>query len=1190
MVRSFVNKYGKWIVSAVIVLALALWFILSNNTENYAHKYEGVDLSVSTEGIGRDNTYELYLSGSIIPADISAAELTGEAAYHTSLAVTEAGVVLTAEELPEDASATTLENGTPFERYSNVLVAENGAGAAFKVSVPTAGLYTITFSYSELSETQLDLTSMLLNGSTPVVETSSSAADTHAALYRLNAGENTVAVSFTGHTVIDTLNVQGPVRSNAAEDVTVDLAGVEAGEGVAYHTAGSITSKGYFLPGENAQPSDAEKQGEVILQVKNVVQTDSDSSASWKVNVPASGYYNVQLTYLTTLSRGVDLERELLINGELPFDGANKMTFSRIWTDGPKPENDTQGNERRPQQVEVFGREQSAWCRDSMGYVTEPYLFYFEAGENTITLNATSEPMLLTGIALKAPTQRQSYEDYLAAIGDKPQPEGLKSLAPIEGEASVRRSSPSLYAKYDRSSPATVPYDVAHTVLNYTGGDAWRDAGQWIEWDFTVDQAGWYNITIKGRQTYSRGSVSSRIVYLDDQILFDGMENVDFAYSSNWNMNTLSDAEGNAYRFYLTEGSHRIRMEATLGDMGPILSDMEESVYRLNSMYRKILVLTGVTPDQYRDYHLEQKYPEVIAEMDKESKRLFKLLDDTVALTGQKSDRIASVQTLALQLETFVDDPAEITQAFTNFKDNITSIGTSMLNLRQVQLDVDQIYITADGEKPAQPNEGFLAKAWHEIVSCFTSYTVDYSALGNVYEGDDVLEVWIVTGRDQSNVLKAMVDDTFTSLTGIPVNVMLVDPNALLNATVAGNGPDVVVSTDSWNPVNYALRGAAEDLTQFNAEFVQKNIIDKYGIDTTKVSVKPYDEVMTQFYPSAYQAFKFIDETGHEGVYALPETQLCSIMFYRSDILEEYGLEVPRTWDALIAMLPTLQGANMSVGIPYPDIVAPNLSSFYSMIYQRGGSIYNEDATMTTLNEEAAVAAFDMYTSLYNDYGLPLIFDFVSRFRSGEMPIGIFDYTTFNTLNVSAPEIRGLWEIAVMPGTAKTDENGQPLLDENGEPVIDHAGHTQGACCMMIATDDEAIKAQAWAFMQWWVSTDAQVRFGREIEAILGSSARYATANIAAIEQLAWSEDQLDVIREQMKVAIGFREVAGGYYTTRHITNAVRKVTNEKTDPRETLLDYARTINEEIVKKREEFGLPVPEEAIEATRNATPTN
>ena len=34
MERSFVNKYGKWIALAVVVLALGLWFYLSNGTEN----------------------------------------------------------------------------------------------------------------------------------------------------------------------------------------------------------------------------------------------------------------------------------------------------------------------------------------------------------------------------------------------------------------------------------------------------------------------------------------------------------------------------------------------------------------------------------------------------------------------------------------------------------------------------------------------------------------------------------------------------------------------------------------------------------------------------------------------------------------------------------------------------------------------------------------------------------------------------------------------------------------------------------------------------------------------------------------------------------------------------------------------------------------------------------------------------
>ena len=969
MERSFGSKYGKWIAAAVVVLALGLWFYLSSGVENYAEKYAGTDLTTNVTGIGRDNTYELYLR------------------------------------------------------------AHEGA-------------------------------------------------------------------------------------ADATQNVTVDVMSVQLSEGVELRDNGVYTASG--------------------------------SEAVWTVTVPESGYYNLSMTYLAEESRGVDLERKLLINGELPFDGADTMTFSRIWRDGGEVTRDNQGNEIRPSQVELFDW-QTAYFRDDMGYTTEPYRFYLEAGENTLTLVALSEPMVISALTLEAPGSTPTYAEYLASQPAVTQPDNLETVV-LEGEASSRRSSPSLYARYDRSSPATEPYDVYHTVLNYIGGDAWRDSGMWIEWDFEAPADGWYNITIKGRQTYNRGSVSTRMVYIDGKIPFQGMENIGFEYSNSWQMKTLTDDNGDACRFYLTKGAHTIRLEASLGVLGPILSDMEESIYRLNQMYRKILVLTGVTPDQYRDYHLAQVYPDVIEAMDLESRLLYKLVDDAVAITGQKSDRVAVAQTLAVQLEKFVDDPDEITQTFTNFKDNITSLGTAMLNMREIKLDVDQIIITADGVKPEQPNENFLAKAIHELRSCIASYTVDYNALGNVYEGDesDVLEVWLLTGRDQSTVLKTMVDDTFTPATGIPVNVMLVDPNALLNAVVAGNGPDVVVSTDSWNPVNYALRGAAEDLTQFD----------------------DLEEVLSDFYPSAYAAFQF-DNGENLGLYALPETQLCSILFYRSDILEEYGLEVPQTWDDLIALLPTIQGANMSVGIPYPDIAAPNLSSLYAMLYQRGGAIYNEDATKTVINSEAGVEAFEMYTSLYNDYGLPLIFDFVSRFRSGEMVMGIFDYTTFNTLSVSAPEIRGLWDIAIMPGTERTDEDGNTY--------IDHSGHSQGACTMMIATDDETTKQNAWEFMKWWVSTDSQVRFGREIEAILGSSARYATANINAIEQLAWSEDQLAIIREQMQWAIGFREVAGGYYTTRHLTNAVRKVTNEKTDPRETLLDYSRTINEEIVKKRSEFGLPVEE-------------
>ena len=95
------------------------------------------------------------------------------------------------------------------------------------------------------------------------------------------------------------------------------------------------------------------------------------------------------------------------------------------------------------------------------------------------------------------------------------------------------------------------------------------------------------------------------------------------------------------------------------------------------------------------------------------------------------------------------------------------------------------------------------------------------------------------------------------------------------------------------------------------------------------------------------------------------------------------------------------------------------------------------------------------------------------------------------------------------------------------------------------------------------------------MESILGASARYQTANQDALRQLAWSSDQLSVLEEQMSHTRGFPEIAGGYSTTRHITNAIRRVINTKEDPRETLLNYARTINEEIRIKRREFDLPL---------------
>jgi len=873
------------------------------------------------------------------------------------------------------------------------------------------------------------------------------------------------------------------------------------------------------------------------------VFTADQSYVTWKVNVPESGMYNVKIDYMAGESRGVDIEREFYINGELPFAGAGQLTFNRLWTDASEVKKDNQGNDIRPTQIEVFDW-QRVFFKDDMGYQIEPYQFYFEKGENEISLKAVNEPMKIRNMELLPVTRQATYEEYLAAKPeDTMSDEAKKYSVTIQGEDAYLRSSPSLYARYDRSSADTEPYSVKNTVLNYIGGDPWRTAGQWIEWEFEVPEDGYYAISVKARQAYQRGSVSARSLYIDGEIPFAEASTISFDYNTSWELYTLSDAEGTPYKFYLEKGQHTIRLEATLGEMGTILSQIEESIYRLNLIYRKILVLTGVNPDRFRDYNLAKVYPDVLEAMDLESKRLYKLVDDTVAITGQKSDRVAVAQTLANQLEKFYLYNERITKQFANFKDNITSLGTAMQNMSECKLDIDLLIVSGENAELPKVRDGFFAKAIHEIRSCATSYFVDYNSLGDKYEAgdeEDLIEVWIVTGRDQSTVLKTMIDDTFTPETNIKVNVKLVIADTLLTAVVAGNGPDVVLSLGSWFPVNYAMRNAVEDLTQF----------------------EDFEEVVKPFYESA-----LIPAEYNGGIYALPETQEYSVLFYRKDVLEELEVVPPDTWDELIALLPTIQGNNMSVGISYPDIATVDLSILNSLIYQNGGQIYDEEGKKTLIDEESGVTAFKLYTSLYNDYGLPTVFDFVSRFRSGEMPIGIANYSVYNTLVVSAPEIRNLWDFTLFPGTLRTNEDGTTY--------VDRSVHSQGLSCMMIATDDEKVKQNAWEFMKWWVRADTQVRFGREIESILGSSARYTTANRDALRQLAWSSDQLKILEEQMASTVGFREIAGGYSTTRHMTNAIRRVINTKEDARETLITYARTINEEIRIKRKEFGLPL---------------
>ncbi|TFE27500.1 extracellular solute-binding protein [Cohnella luojiensis] len=870
------------------------------------------------------------------------------------------------------------------------------------------------------------------------------------------------------------------------------------------------------------------------LDGKSVITPDT-GSISWDVNIDNPGLYNVRIHYYPIKGKSASIEREFSINQEVPFKGAEIIFFKRLWGNRDAEINqDDRGNDLRPRQVEKPAWQLTAFA-DSDGYYDEPYLFNFGKGVQTLTLTALREPMAIDYIELyqdeSVKTYAETKSEYEAAgIGA-----AKDQFLLVQAEDAVLKSSPTLYPVSDRSSATVMPQDDSKIRINSIGGTNWKLPGQWIEWEVDVKEDGLYQIALKRKQDQLRGIYATRSLMIDGEYPFNEMKRIRFDFSMDWQMDVLGGDE--PYLFHLTKGKHVIRMTNTLGDIAPLLQTIESSVLELNEMYRKILIITSNTPDTYRDYQLEKRIPSMVDVFKKQAATIQSVADYLEQATGERSDKVAVLHTLVRQLKEMADEPETVAKRLGSFKINIGGLGTWILTVREQPLKLDYLVVSSPDREVPKAEASFLDTVGHELGAFVASYTEDYDSIGNIGDSDRSVNVWITTGRDQAQVLKGLIDETFTPETNISVHLKLVPGNILLPATLAGEGPDVAMQIGEDVPVNYAMRKSAADLSVF----------------------PDFKEIAAQFRDSALEPYKY-----NGGIYALPEQQTFPMLFYRKDILKELNLEPPETWQDVYNMIPVLQKHNMDFWLPLENptnnaTLVPN-ATFSMLLYQNGGQFYTDDSKNSEFDSDMSMEVFKKWTQFYTNYKFPVIADFPNRFRTGEMPIGIADYTTYNMLTVMAPEIKGLWDFTMVPGTEM----------EDGTVNHNVASHTTSV--LMLDNSDD--KQSAWEFMKWWTDMETQVAYGREMEGLLGESARYPTANIEALQELPWPVKDYKNLENQWQWVQGIPQVPGGYFTGRHLDNAFRKVINANQNPRESLSDYILYINNEIAVKRKEFNLP----------------
>lgn len=879
--------------------------------------------------------------------------------------------------------------------------------------------------------------------------------------------------------------------------------------------------------------------------------TEDRGKVTWNFKVDKSGFYNLELGYVPLPGTTSDIQRKIYIDDEIPYEALSQVVISRYWADEDiRVKND---NEVRPGSYEVYSH--ITWfLEDYQRRNNEPLLFYLEAGSHSLTFEVIKEPMEFTSLCFKAWEAAPAYKDVIDGLKGSFSVYGGENLV---GQAERRegitkeilKSSSAINIQKNYSDSRLEPYHPYRIVYNTIGAANWSKPGDSVTWKVEVEQEGLYELTFKGRQNRNRGVTSCRRLYINGEVPYLEMMSVGFSYQNAMNQYTVADSEGTPYLFHLQAGENTITLENVMGPMGGIITRVEESMSELNSLYLKVIQLTGQAPSKFIDYEIVKNIPEFVPRMEEQSRLLAEIVDEIVGITGEKGENTTLLEKMATQAKRLAEDPEGVTEELNQLKGNISALGTWLVNVADMPLEVDYLVLSKpEGELPAA-QESFFAGLWNGTVRFFSTFVVKNSQISeDVGSADRSIKVWLASyGREQAQMIQNMIDEDFTPNKDIYVNLQLIPVDVVLRAALAGNGPDVVIGLGQGTLQDFAMRNAVVDLSKLEG----------------------FGEATERFYQSS------LDSAGFQGgVYGMPEQTTFMMLFTRDDILAQLNLEVPKTWTDLLEMIPELQKNNYNIYIPNVQqtensligtSIDYNMHLYQSMVLQNGGNVYlgegNDYGIESGLASDGAMVAFKEYTDFYTSYGLDIQLDFANRFRTGEVPVGVINYTMFNALEIFAPEIKGLWSFHPVPGREQEDGtiNNTFVVDTVQSVIMKASSHVD----------------ESWEFLKWWTGTDAQLDFANSLEALMGTSARYAAADPEVLRQLPWSNAELTSLLGQFENTYGIPAVPGNYMTTRMVQYAFNDVVSDHANPRETLYLNIKDINEELDRKRRELHLSV---------------
>lgn len=931
---------------------------------------------------------------------------------------------------------------------------------------------------------------------------------------------------------------------------------------------------------------------ETVAGRDGVLVMDETGYVEYTFEVQTAGLYVLGVDYCALQGKSGRIERSIYINGELQYDEAANASLDRIYIDDVADPSDhdnyfvtdSAGNQSRPTQKEIYDWVDGSYFSDSSGSYDGALKFKLERGVNTIRIESVRESVAISGLYFYTVSSSRSYSEWLTQMEQSGAAlDGTELIEKIQAEYPYRKNNSQLYASTDRSSAGTEP--PASNVLkkNTIGGENWDTVGQWVEYQVNVPKAGLYKLNIRYKQNFNSGLFSSREITVNGEYAFDESASVRFPYASGWETMSPKDSYGDDLLFYFEEGVNTIRIKAVMGDMAEIVNAVDNLVRTLQSDYRSILVITGSTPDENQDYNLDEVLPEVISDFRAQADLLSTIREQLESLVGTDSgQQSAQLRAVINDLYAWNEDPDSIPMQIDQINSDISTLGDFMMTCRTQPLEIDWIEVAEPEYKGESSEPNFFESFWHQVKLFFSSFNSSLNTISGEGHDEyaDKATAWVVTSRDYAIVMRETIDRGFVDTYGIDLTLELY-PGILTSSILAGEVSDAFLSLPQANVIDYAARDVLYPLNFFvthDRTFTNSDTEQSYT-----VQVEGFNDIKPRFVSAMWGGATLEKETDISLTYGVPETVNFGVFYYRTDIVEEYGLEIPSTWEDYYDLIPVLQKYSMEIGAPAiaattkvitgTQIVGLSAAQFTQSdffgppveywLYQMGGTKYKNGGREVNFDSELYLELFSKMNDFYTLYKCPIVYDAQNRFKSGEMPFIYGTMVTWTSLSVNCPEITGLWTMAPYPGV----ENDDGSINNVITPMVTYS----------VILADAANKDNAWTFIQWWTDASAQETYGREYESVTGQTAKYASANTEAFASAPWTAAELEVLTSQLQNLRPVEVCVGDYLSLRYLQFAQNEVIvdgSSNSTGIESILSHIREMNNCIENKREELDLP----------------